>query len=339
MAFFAKLGAAAVCLLSVGPAIAADITGAGSSFVAPLVSKWSTDYAVRTGTHVKYQSIGSGGGIAEIKTGTVDFGASDAPLTPGDPQRSGLVQFPLVMGGIVPVLNVEGVTPGEVKFSGAVLADIFLGKIKAWNDPAIVQLNPGSKLPSASIKVVHRTDGSGTTFNWTNYLSKVSAEWQAKVGAGLAVEWPVGVGGKGNEGVSALVQQTSNSIGYVEYAYALQSKLAYGLIRNQAQKFVKPGASSFQAAAASADWSKAKDFDLVITNAPGADAYPVAATSFILMQRMPKDAARSHTALDFFRWALNDGQKQAADLAYVSLPAALVSQIEEHWKVAFAPVN
>ena len=339
MGFFARVSAAALFLLSCEPAVAADITGAGSSFVAPLLSRWSTDYAELTGTHVKYQSIGSGGGIAEIRAGAVDFGASDAPLKPGDSQRSGLVQFPLVMGGIVPVVNVDGVVAHELKFSGPVLADIFLGKIKAWNDPAIVQLNPETSLPAAPIKVVHRTDSSGTTFNWTNYLSKVSPAWQAKGGTGLAVEWPVGVGGKGNEGVTALVQQTSNSIGYVEYAYALQSKLAYGLVQNQARKFVRPGASSFQAAAASADWSRAKDFDLIITNAPGADAYPVAATSFVLMQRTPKDAARSRAALEFFRWALHEGQKQADKLAYVSLPQGLVSEIEEHWKTAFTPVN
>jgi phosphate transport system substrate-binding protein len=243
------------------------------------------------------------------------------------------------MGGIVPVLNVEGIAPGEIRFTGPILADIFLGKIKAWNDPAIAQLNPSSKLPSTPIKVVHRSDSSGTTFNWTNYLAKVSPDWQAKVGAGIAVDWPMGVGGKGNEGVAALVRQTSNSIGYVEYAYVLQNKLVFGLVQNQAQKFVKPGASSFQAAAASADWSKSADFDLVITNAPGGDAYPIAATSFILMQKAPKDPVRNRAAIDFFRWALNDGQKQASELDYVSLPTGLVSQIEAYWKTAFAPVN
>jgi len=339
MAYFARIAAAAACFLFLGPAMAADITGAGSTFVAPVLSKWSADYAASTGTHVTYQSIGSGGGIVEIKAGTVDFGASDAPLKPRDLQKAGLAQFPLVMGGIVPVLNVEGIAPGEIRFTGQVLADVFLGKIKAWNDPAIVQLNPNSKLPSAPIKVVHRSDSSGTTFNWTNYLAKVSPDWQAKVGAGIAVDWPIGIGGKGNEGVTALVRQTSNSIGYVEYAYVLQNKLVLSLVQNQAQKFVKPGASSFQAAAAGADWMKASDFDLVITNAPGVDAYPIAATSFILMQKAPKDPARSRAALDFFRWALHDGQKQASELDYVSLPQGLVGQIETYWKSAFAPVN
>jgi phosphate transport system substrate-binding protein len=289
------------CILTFGPVMAADITGAGSTFVGPVLSKWSADYAAKIGTRVTYQSIGSGGGIAEIKAGTVDFGASDAPLKPRDLQKAGLVHFPLVMGGIVPVLNVEGIAPGEIKFTGPVLADIFLGTIKAWNDPAIVQLNPNGKLPPAPIKVVHRSDSSGTTLNWTNYLAKVSPGWQSKIGAGIAVDWPTGVGGRGNEGVTALVRQTSNSIGSVEYAYVLQNKLVFGLVQNRAQKFVKPGALSFQAAAASADWSKASDFDLVITNAPGGDAYPIAATSFILMQKAPKDPSRNRAALDFFR--------------------------------------
>jgi phosphate transport system substrate-binding protein len=339
MRYFARIAAAALGLLFFGPAMATDITGAGSSFVAPVMSKWALDYATKSGTLVTYRSIGSSGGIAEIKAGTVDFGASDAPLKPRELQKAGLAQFPLVIGGVVPVLNVQGLAPGELKLTGPMLADIFLGKIKTWNDPAIVALNAGSKLPSAPIRIVHRIDGSGTTFNWTNYLAKVSPDWQAKIGAGLAVDWPLGVGGKGNEGVTALVQQTSSSIGYVEYAYALKNKLVYALVQNRAQKFATPGAASFQAAASSADWSKAADFDVVITDAPRGDAYPIAATSFVLMQRSPTEAARSRAALDFFRWAFTNGQKQASDLDYVSLPQPLVGQIETYWKSAFTPMN
>lgn len=333
--------AAAVLLGSLlsDPVLALDLSGAGSTFVAPIMSRWSADYAAKTGTVVRYQSIGSGGGITEIRSGNVDFGASDAPLKPSDTQRAGLVQFPLVMGGIVPVLNLEGIKPGEIKFNGALLADIFLGKVKKWNDPAIVALNPAQNLPATAIRVVHRIDGSGTTFNWTNYLSKVSPTWQAKVGAGIAVDWPIGAGGKGNEGVTALVQQTANAIGYVEYAYVLKNKLTYGLVQNKAGKFVQPGVASFQAAAAGANWTRAGDFDLVITDASGEDAHPIAATSFVLMQRASKDAARRKASLEFFDWALNSGQQQASELDYVALPPNLVGQIEAYWKAAFATVN
>ncbi len=340
MAFFARrILATLVALGLCGSASAEDITGAGSTFVFPILSKWSADYAATTGTTVKYQSIGSRGGIAQIKSASVDFGASDAPLRPDDLQKSGLGQFPLVIGGIVPVLNVEGIKPGEVKFTGPLLADIFLGKVKMWNDRALADLNPGVKLPAAPIAVVHRSDGSGTTFNWTNYLSKVSAEWRRKMGEGTAVDWPVGVGGKGNEGVAALVLQTSQSIGYVEYAYVLQNKLAYGLVQNKAGRFVKPGAASFQAAAAGADWAQAQDFYLVMTDSPAEDAYPVAATAFILMPKTPKNAAHSKSALAFFRWALENGQKAATDLDYVPLPPGLVMEIEAYWKSAFVGTN
>ena len=239
----------------------------------------------------------------------------------------------------MPVVNIEGIKPGEVKFTGPLLADIFLGKVKMWNDRALADLNPGVKLPAAPITVVHRSDGSGTTFNWTNYLSKVSAEWRRKIGEGTAVDWPVGVGGKGNEGVAAFVLQTNQSIGYVEYAYVLQNKLAYGLVQNKAGKFVKPDAASFQAAAASADWAQAQDFYLVMTDSPGEDAYPVAATAFILMPKTPKNAAHSKSALAFFRWALENGQKAATELDYVPLPPGLVMQIEAYWKSAFVGTN
>ena len=340
MAFFARrILATLVALGFCGSASAEDITGAGSTFVFPILSKWSADYGATAGTNVKYESIGSRGGIAQIKSAAVDFGATDAPLRPDDLQKSGLGQFPLVIGGIVPVLNVEGVKPGELRFTGPLLSDIFLGKVKMWNDRAIADLNPDVKLPPAAIVVVHRTDGSGTTFNWTNYLSKVSGEWRSKIGEGTAVDWPVGAGSKGNEGVAALVLQTSNSIGYVEYAYVLQNKLTYGLVQNKAGKFAKPGAASFQAAAAGADWAQAQDFYLVMTDLPGDDAYPIAATAFILMRKESRNPTHTTTALDFFRWALEKGQKQAADLDYVALPPGLVGQIEAYWKSAFAAVN
>jgi len=332
--------AAAAILVGLGlgqpAAVAAEITGAGSTFVFPILTKWSADYAAVNGTHVQYQSIGSGAGITQIKGGTVDFGASDAPLKPEELLKTGLGQFPLVVGGIVPVVNIEGVKPGEMKFTGPVLADIFLGKIKTWNDPAIAKLNPEVKLPAASITVVHRSDGSGTTFNWTNYLAKASPEWRDKIGEGTAVEWPVGAGGKGNEGVTAFVNQTKNAIGYVEYAYVLQNKSTFALVQNKSGKFVRPDAASFQAAAASADWANAKDFYLVMTDAPGDEAYPVAATSFILMHKTPKDAARAKAAFAFFRWALEKGQAQATALDYVPLPQPLVNQVESYWKAQFA---
>lgn len=330
---------AATALGLVSPAIAGDITGAGSTFVFPILSKWSADYSTDTGTHVNYQSIGSGGGLTQIRNATVDFGASDAPMKPADLTKFGMGQFPLVIGGIVPVVNIEGVQPGQIKFTGPLLADIYLGKVKTWNDPAIAKINPDLKLPSAGISVVHRSDGSGTTFNWVNYLSKVSPEWRDKVGEGTSVEWPIGLGGKGNEGVAAFVTQTKNSIGYVEYAYVIQNKMTFGLVQNKAGKFIKPDAASFQAAAASADWGKAQDFYLIMTDAPGENAYPVAATVFVIMYKNPKDPARSKTAVDFFRWALEKGQKQADSLDYVPLPPTLVQQIEGYWKSQFALMN
>jgi phosphate transport system substrate-binding protein len=340
MVFFTRTAAATVIALLVSASAWADeITGAGSTFVFPILSKWAADYEAKTGTTVKYQSIGSGGGIAQIKAATVDFGASDAPLKPDDLAKAGLAQFPLVIGGIVPVMNIDGVKPGEIKFTGPLLADIFLGKVKTWNDPAIAKLNPDVKLPAAPIIVAHRSDSSGTTFNWTNYLSKVSPEWRDKVGEGTAVAWPVGAGGKGNEGVAAFVLQTSNSIGYVEYAYVLQNKLTYGLVQNKAGKYVKPDAASFQAAAAGADWAKAQDFYLIMTDSPAPYAYPIAATAFVLMHKDAKSAARSRATLEFFRWALENGQKQAAALDYVSLPPGLVTQIGVYWKFTFAGVN
>ena len=311
---------------------AADITGAGATFIYPILSKWSDSYNNKTGNKINYQSIGSGGGIAQIKAGTVSFGSSDKPLEPKELAEAGLAQFPSVIGGVVPVVNVAGVDAGKLKLTGPLLADIFQGKITQWNDPAIAQINGDLKLSDAAITVVHRSDGSGTTFNFVNYLSKVSPEWKSKVGEGTSVQWPVGVGGKGNEGVAAYVKQIKGSIGYVELAYALQNKMAHTALQNSAGKFVQPSADSFQAAAAGADWKNAKDFHLVITNAPGENSWPITATNFILVYKQPKDKAATKAALDFFTWAWAEGGKQAEELDYVPLPKGLVEQIESYWK-------
>ena len=333
-----RLGALAVFIAASLGAVsvqATDITGAGSSFVYPVISKWSASYAEKTGNRVNYQSIGSGGGIAQIKAGTVDFGASDMPLDEATLTKFGLGQFPDVIGGIVPAFNVAGVAPGKLVLDGSTLAGIFLGSIAKWNDPAIAALNPGVKLPDSKITVVHRSDGSGTSFNFTNYLSKVSTDWKAKVGEGTAVSWPTGIGGKGNEGVSAYIRQIPNSIGYVEYAYALKNHIGYALMKNAAGKVVEPKTASFQAAAATADWAHAKNFNLLMTNAPGADAWPITATSWVIMYKQPKNATNSKVSFDFFKWAYENGQEQARSLDYVPLPASLVSQIENYWKTEF----
>lgn len=310
-----------------------DITGAGATFVFPVMSKWSSEYAKETGKKVNYQSIGSGGGIAQIKAATVDFGSSDAPLKPEDLAKSGLAQFPSVIGGVVPVVNVPGVKSGALKFDGPLLADVFLGKVTNWNDPRIAALNSGVTLPDLKITVVRRSDGSGTTFNFVNYLSKVSPEWKSSVGEGNSVKWPVGVGGKGNEGVAAYVKQLKGGIGYVEFSYALQNKLTFARLKNASGNFVLPNDESFQAAAASANWAGAKDFYLVMTNAPGPDAWPIAATNFILMHKKPKNAASAKAAQDFFRWVYANGDDEAKALDYVPLPDALVKQIESYWSV------
>lgn len=312
-------------------AVASDATGAGASFVYPILSKWSADYAKTSNKKVNYQSIGSGGGIAQIKAGTVDFGSSDAPLKPEELAKFGLAQFPSVIGGVVPVVNVPGVQAGAMKLDGELLADIFLGKVTKWNDPRIVALNGGLKLPDKKITVVHRSDGSGTTFNFVNFLSKVNGEWKTKVGEGTAVKWPTGIGGKGNEGVAAYVKQINGGIGYVEMSYALQNKMTYTRMKNAAGNFVVPSNDSFQAAASSADWANAKDFYLVMTNAPGEQAWPITATNFILMYKQPKNAASAKNAKDFFEWAYANGDKQATDLDYVPLPDSLVQQIETYW--------
>ena len=308
-----------------------QITGAGSTFVYPVLSKWSAGYARTAHVQVNYQSIGSGGGIAQIKAGTVDFGASDKPLAPAELDGAGLAQFPIVIGGVVPVVNLPGIKAGELKLDGPVLAGIFLGTIKKWDDKALAALNPGVKLPDQRITVVHRSDGSGTTFNFVNYLSKVSPDWKGKVGEGTSVAWPTGVGGKGNEGVAAYVERLKGAVGYVEYAYVVQNHMIWAALRNAAGDFVGPSPESFQAAAASADWAHSKDFDLVMTDAPGKGAFPIAATTFILMYKQPKDPSRSRAALDFFRDALEHGQDTAKGLDYVPFPDAVVKLIEDYW--------
>ena len=328
----AVLGLAAAMAFSVQ---AQNITGAGSSFVYPVMTKWSADYRNATKVQVNYQSIGSGGGIAQIKAATVDFGASDAPLKPADLDQFGLGQFPTVIGGVVPVVHVPGVGAGKIRFTGPLLAYIFMGKVKTWNDAAIAAANPGLTLPATKITVVHRSDGSGTTFNFVNYLSKVSPAWKSGVGEGTAVKWPAGIGGKGNEGVAAYVKQIKGGIGYVELSYALQNKMAYAAMQNAAGKWVQPSAESFAAAAASADWASAKDFYLVMTNAPGDESWPITASVFVIMYKQPKNAASAKATKEFFAWVFANGDEQAKKLDYVPLPPALVKQIQAYWAANF----
>ncbi len=305
----------------------ANVTGAGSTFVYPVLSKWAAQFHAMGGDQINYQSIGSGGGIAQIKAGTVDFGATDKPLTSEELAQAGLLQFPVVIGGVVPVVNIPGLRPGQLKLSGAVLAAIYLGQIKTWNHPAIAKLNPGVPLPGSQITVVHRSDGSGTTFNFAHYLGQVSPAWKGSVGEGTSVNWPTGVGGKGNEGVAGYVKQIPNSIGYVEYAYVVQNKMNFVLMQNSSGKFIAPNARTFQAAAATADWAHARDFYLVMTNAPGATSYPITATTWVLMYKQPKNMTTTKEALKFFRWSLEKGQAQATSLDYVPLPPTLVKRI------------
>jgi phosphate transport system substrate-binding protein len=330
-----RIAAIALATAFVAPVSAGDITGAGASFIFPVMTKWSADYNKATGTRVNYQSIGSGGGIAQIKGATVDFGSSDAPLPPEELAAAGLGQFPSAIGGVVPVVHIPGIEAGKIRFTGPVLADIFLGKLTKWNDPAIAAINEGVTLPDLRITVVHRTDGSGTTFNFVNYLAKVSPEWKTKPGEGTTVMWPTGIGGKGNEGVAAYVKQINGGVGYVELSYALQSKMSYASMQNKAGKWVQPNAESFQAAAASADWASSKDFYLVMTDAAGDASWPIAATNFILMYKQPKDAARSKAVTDFFAWVYINGRTQAEALHYVPLPEPLVKQVQEYWAANF----
>lgn len=323
-------------------ASAQDVTGAGASFPAPVYAKWADAYHKATTARVNYQSVGSGAGMNQIRAKTVDFGASDAPLSDEALAKDGLIQFPTVIGGVVPVINVVGIAPGALKLTGAVLGDIFLGKVSKWNDAAIAALNPDMKLPDATIAVVRRADGSGTTFIFTNYLSKVNPDWKAKVGEGTAVNWPSGAGGKGNEGVSAFVQRLPNSIGYVEYAYAKQNKMNTVQLRNQAGVYVAPDDSNFKAAAASADWSKT--FYQILTDQPGKDAWPITGATFIMMHKVQDKPAQAAAALKFFDWAYKDGDKMAADLEYVTLPDSVKALVRKQWgeikdaggKVAYA---
>ncbi len=310
---------------------ASTVTGAGASFPYPIYAKWASEYAAETGNKINYQSIGSGGGQQQIIAKTVDFGASDDPMKTDKLTENNLLQFPAVIGGTVPVVNIEGIKPGELKLSGSVLADIFLGKIKKWDDPAIVALNTDLKLPSTDIIVVHRSDGSGTTFGWTNYLSKVSADWKEKVGEGKAVKWPVGQGGKGNEGVAAYVGQLKNSVGYVEYAYAKQNNLSWTQLQNLDGKFVQPEQKAFAAAAANADWKGTPGMGVVLTNEPGADSWPVTAATFILIHKVAEKPEQTKAVLSFFDWAFKNGAKTAAALDYVPLPEAVTSQVRDAW--------
>jgi len=321
-------------LLVATQSLAAETKGAGSTFVSPVMAKWIDAYKTKTGNTVSYQAVGSSIGVGLIKKEAIDFGASDMPLDPKELDRLGMMQFPIVIGGVVPVVNIDGVKPGQIRFTGQMLADIYLGKLRSWNDPAIRAINPDIRLPNTAITVVHRIDGSGTTFNWSNYLSKVSTQWKTSVGEGTSVEWPLGLGGKGNDGVASLVSLVPGSIGYLEYTYALQrlDRISFGVVQNSAGNFVVPDAASFQAAASSADWKAEKDFHLVLTNAPGEDAYPITATTFVLMPKAPKSEERSAAAIDFIRWSLENGKAQAETLNYVPLPSALVDQIERYWQ-------
>jgi phosphate transport system substrate-binding protein len=320
---------AATILTGLSSARAADISGAGATFPYPIYAKWAQTYKGETGTGVNYQSIGSGGGIKQIKAKTVTFGATDAPLKADDLKAAGLEQWPMVMGGIVPVVNLDGIKPGDITLDGPTLASIFMGTITKWNDPAIAKLNNGVKLPDAAIAVVHRSDGSGTTFNFTDYLSKVSSDWKSKVGENTAVEWPVGIGAKGNEGVANNVANTKGSIGYVEYAYAKQNNLTTTKMVNKDGKVVSPTVPAFQAAAANADWANAPGFYQILTDQPGAESWPLTAATFILMHKQPSDAAASAEALKFFGWAFDKGAPEAQALDYIPIPNNVVSLIKK----------
>ncbi len=332
---WARAAIVATFAIAALPAQAADISGAGATFPYPIYSKWADAYKKETGNGLNYQSIGSGAGIKQIVAKTVTFGASDMPLTGDKLKKDGLVQWPQVMGAIVAVVNLEGVQPGQLVLDGPTLADIFLGKVAKWDDAAIAKLNPGVKLPGAAIAVVRRSDGSGTTFNFTDYLAKASEGWKSKVGASTAVEWPVGVGAKGNEGVSANVTQTKNSIGYVEYAYAKQNKMAHVDLINKAGKRVAPSLAAFQAAAANADWASAPGYYQILTNQPGDASWPITAATFILMQAVPQDKAASAEAIKFFDWAFKSGDKMAAELDYIPMPANVVEMIRKTWAASW----
>ncbi len=313
------------------PAVAVEISGAGATFPYPVYAKWADAYKKQTGVGLNYQSIGSGGGIKQIEAKTVTFGATDAPLKGADLEKFDLVQFPMVMGGIVPVINLKTIKPGEIVLDGPTLAGIFLGAVKTWDDPAIKKLNPNVSLPSQAIAVVHRSDGSGTTFNFTYYLAAVSADWKSQVGSATSVEWPVGIGAKGNEGVSNNVSQTKGSIGYVEYAYALQNKMIYTKMVNKDGNTVPPTSEAFQAAAANADWNSVPGYGVILANQPGAASWPMTAATFILIPKQPQDPIATAEALKFFAWAYVNGDKMAEELDYVPMPKTVVGDIEKAW--------
>jgi phosphate transport system substrate-binding protein len=319
-------------LASALPAAAQELSGSGSTFIFPIMSKWIDEYEKASGAQIGYQPIGSSAGIVEIRDSVVDFAVSDAPLDDAQLLRDGLIQFPLVIGAIVPVVNLDGIGPGQLRFTGKLLADIYLGKVRKWNDTAIAELNPGVPLPNRSILVIYRTDGSGTTFNWADYLSKSSPDWNTKVGTNTSVRWPIGAGGKGNRGVAEAVMTVKGAIGYVEYSYALRRKLAYGLVQNRAGNLVSLDAASFLAAASSVDWAMQRDFYVLLTDAPGENAYPIMATSFGLLRKYPKNPDRTREAIAFFQWALEKGQELASAQDYLPLPVSLVRQVENYWQ-------
>ena len=314
-----------------GPANAADISGAGATFPYPVYAKWADTYKRETGNRLNYQSIGSGGGIKQIKAKTVTFGASDAPLSGKELDESGLAQFPMVMGGIVPVVNLDGIKSGELTIDGPTLAKIFMGEITKWNDPAIAKLNDGAKLPDQAIAIVHRSDGSGTTFNFTYYLSDVSADWKSKVGTNTSVQWPAGIGAKGNEGVANNVANTKGSVGYVEYAYALQNKLTFTKMVNKSGKTVTPTSEAFQAAAANADWKSQPGYGVILANQPGDKSWPMTAATWILIHKQPADVTATGEALKFFAWAYKNGAKSAEELDYVTMPAKVTTDVQKYW--------
>ena len=330
---FIALAATAAAVIAGGTttALAADISGAGASFPYPVYTKWADAYKKETNTGLNYQSIGSGGGIKQIQNKTVTFGATDAPLKGADLEKFGLVQFPMVMGGIVPVVNLDGIKGGELVIDGPTLAKIFMGEITKWDDAAIKKLNPNAKLPSQAIAVVHRSDGSGTTYNFAYYLSEVSADWKSKVGVNTSLQWPVGIGAKGNEGVANNVGQTKGAIGYVEYAYALQNKLTHANMINKAGKTVSPTAETFQAAAANADWKSQPGYGVILANQPGDNSWPMTAATWILMYKQPQDAAATKDALKFFAWSYKNGAKMADELHYVPMPANVIADIQKTW--------
>jgi phosphate transport system substrate-binding protein len=328
---------AAFGMVIAGTAHATDLSGAGSTFAYPLYAKWADSYKTKTNIGLNYQSIGSGGGIKQIEAKTVDFGASDMPLAMDDLAKNNLMQFPTAMGGVVLVVNIPGLAAGQLTLDGPTLGDIYLGKIAKWNDPAIVKLNPGLKLPALDIAVVHRSDGSGTTFIFTDYLSKVNPEWKSKIGSNTAVDWPTGLGGKGSEGVSAVATQTVGGIGYVEYAYALQNKLVYTKLKSHDGTTLSPTMQTFQAAAANADWKNAQAFAIILTDQPGKESWPITGATFILVQKNPDNLQNAKQVLDFFAWAYKNGNQSAQDLAYIPMPASVVPLIERSWKDVKGP--